>query len=227
MSNTLPQLLDELGVEVDAQLFELALTHRSYAFENGGIPSNERLEFLGDAVLQIVVTEHLYRSFPELAEGQLAKLRASVVNTQALAGVARRLQIGPLIKLGRGERLTGGADKASILADTTEAIIGAVHLAGGAPWSHRFVHVLFDPLMAAAEARADYLDHKTALQEACSQRGWEPPRYVVEGAGPDHMRTFTADVIVDGRPLGHGVASSKKHAEQLAARAAFRELGNA
>lgn len=205
----------------------MALTHRSYAFENGGIPSNERLEFLGDAVLQIVVTEHLYRCFPELAEGQLAKLRASVVNTQALAGVARRLKIGRLIKLGRGERLTGGADKASILADTTEAIIGAVHLSCGVEGSHRLVHVLFDPLMAEAEERAEYLDHKTVLQEACAQRGWEPPRYVVEGTGPDHMRTFTAEVIVDARTLGRGVASSKKHAEQLAARQAVKEVGNA
>lgn len=207
--------------------FELALTHRSYAFENGGIPSNERLEFLGDAVLQIVVTEHLFHSFPDLAEGQLAKLRASVVNTQALAGVARGLGIGSLIRLGRGEQLTGGADKASILADTTEAIIGAIHVSGGAEVSHRFVHALFDPLMEAAEARADYLDHKTAIQEACARRGWAPPRYVVDGTGPDHMRTFTAEVIIDGRTLGRGVASSKKHAEQLAAREAYRELGDA
>lgn len=203
------------------------MTHRSYAFENGGIPSNERLEFLGDAVLQIVVTEHLYRTYPQLAEGQLAKLRASVVNTQALADLARGLEIGSLVRLGRGERLTGGADKASILADTAEAIIGAIHVSRGPEASHRFVHALFDPLMEAAEARADYLDHKTALQEVCAQRGWEPPRYVVQGTGPDHNRTFAAEVIIDGRPLGSGVASSKKHAEQLAAREAYRVVGDA
>lgn len=223
----LVQQLSELGVEVDAQLFELALTHRSYAYEQGGIASNERLEFLGDAVLQIVVTEHLYRSYPQLAEGQLAKLRASVVSSHALAGIARELGIGEHILLGKGEQATGGHNKDSILADTTEAIIGAVHLSAGAQASAKLIHTIFDPVIAAAEAGGAYTDHKTALQEMCSQRGLSGPSYEITSAGPDHLREFTATVLVDGAPMGKGVAPSKKRAEQIAARDALRELTSA
>lgn len=219
--------IEQLGVEVDAQLFELSFTHRSYAYESGGVPSNERLEFLGDAVLQIVVTEHIFRSFPHLAEGQLAKLRASVVNAVALADLARGLDIGSHLLLGKGEFATGGRDKTSILADTFEAVIGAIHLSAGPEASARFVHALLDPLIAEAEARGDYTDHKTALQEICAHNGWAPPRYEIVGTGPDHQRVFTANVIVDERTLGSGTAPSKKQAEQIAARAAFRELSGA
>ncbi|MDO5084093.1 ribonuclease III [Arachnia propionica] len=210
---------------MDTQLFELAFTHRSFAFENGRIPSNERLEFLGDAVLQIVVTEHIFTSFPELAEGQLAKLRASVVSAHALAEVARELGLGPLIRLGQGEILTGGSDKSSILADTMEAVIGAVHLSAGAQTSARFVHVILDERIASREHEGHYTDFKTALQEHCARQGFEPPRYDVTAVGPDHQRVFTAVVVIDGRPAGEGEASSKKRAEQIAAQQAWRELG--
>ena len=209
---------------MDTQLFELAFTHRSFAFENGRIPSNERLEFLGDAVLQIVVTEHIFTSFPNLAEGQLAKLRASVVSAHALADVARELGIGPLIRLGQGEILTGGSDKTSILADTMEAVIGAVHLSSGAMTSARFVHEILDERIASREHEGHYTDFKTALQEYCARCGYEPPRYDITAVGPDHQRLFTAVVLIDGRPAGRGEASSKKRAEQIAAQQACREL---
>ncbi|GAB3822526.1 ribonuclease III [Tessaracoccus terricola] len=210
---------------MDTQLFELACTHRSYAYENGGIPSNERLEFLGDAVLQIVVTEHIFNTYPELAEGELAKLRASVVSTYALAKVARELELGGHILLGKGEVATGGNDKSSILADTTEAIIGAVHLSGGADASARFVHALLDERIAQSQADGEYADFKTSLQELAARNGWGLPVYEVVGTGPDHQRVFTATVVVDGQPRGAGTAPSKKLAEQRAATIAYRALG--
>lgn len=219
--------LEELGVEVDAQLFELSFTHRSYAYEHGCLASNERLEFLGDAVLQIVVTEHIYLSYPELAEGQLAKLRASVVSAVALAEVARALELGEHLRLGKGEVSTHGAEKTSILADTMEAVIGAIHLSAGADAAARFIHHIFDPLIATSETTGDYADHKTVLQELCAEHGWGLPRYEVTGEGPDHSRVFTASVIVDGQERGTGVAPSKKRAEQIAARLAVKDLSSA
>lgn len=223
----LQNLLDELGVVVDAQLFKLSFTHRSYAYENGGIASNERLEFLGDAVLQIIVTEHIYRIYPDLSEGQLAKLRASVVSAVALAEVGRDLGLGEHLLLGKGEASTHGSEKTSILADTMEAVIGAVHLSAGPDDSARFVHRIFDELIAASEATGDYADHKTVLQELCAQHGWGLPRYDVAGSGPDHQRSFTAKVLVNGETLGEGLAPSKKRAEQIAARLAVQELMSA
>lgn len=219
--------LKELGVEVDAQLFELSFTHRSYAYEHGAIQSNERLEFLGDAVLQIVVTEHIYLTYPELSEGELAKLRSSVVSSVALAEVARSLELGQHILLGKGELSTKGVEKTSILADTMEAVIGAIHLSAGDRASARFVHRIFDPLIAASAASGDYADHKTVLQEVCAANGWGLPRYEVTGTGPDHQRVFTATVYVDGKPSGEGTAPSKKRAEQIAARLAVRGLAGA
>ena len=219
--------LKELGVEVDAQLFELSFTHRSYAYENGGIESNERLEFLGDAVLQIVVTEHIFRSYPDLPEGHLAKLRARVVSSVALADVARTLELGDHLLLGKGEIATRGRDKTSILADTMEAVIGAIHISAGSEASARFIHRTFDELIAASAAAGDFADYKTVLQELCAANGWAAPRYEVTGSGPDHQREFTAVVIADGHPRGTGVAPSKKRAEQIAARLAVQSLTGA
>jgi ribonuclease-3 len=220
-------LLDALGVELPGELLVLALTHRSYAYEHGGLPTNERLEFLGDSVLGLVVTDELYRSQPDLPEGQLAKLRASVVNMNSLAGVARDLGdggIGPHLLLGRGEETTGGRDKDSILADALEALIGAIHLGRGLDAAAAIVHRLFDPLLAEAATRGAGLDWKTSLQELGAARGLGPPSYRVEDDGPDHAKTFTAAVLLAGRVWGSGSGRTKKAAEQEAAEVAWRAL---
>ncbi len=221
------KLLEALGVELDAELLKLAMTHRSYAYENGGLPPNERLEFLGDAVLGLVVTDHLYRTHPEMPEGQLAKLRASVVNMHALAGVARGLGdegLGAHLLLGKGEELTGGRDKASILADGMEAVIGAVYLAHGIDVARDLVHRLFDPLLAEAPLLGAGLDWKTSLQELTASASLGVPEYRVQEEGPDHRKEFTATVIVAGKDRGSGDGTTKKEAEQKAAEAAWRTL---
>jgi ribonuclease III len=209
---------------LDPGLLDRALTHRSYAYENGGLPTNERLEFLGDSVLGVVVTETLYLTHPDLSEGRLAKLRAAVVNARALAEVALTIGLGEHVKLGRGEETTGGRAKSSILSDTVEAVIGAVHLSGGFEASGPVVHLLFDPLMAAAAKLGAGLDWKTSLQELSAERGLGVPDYVIESDGPDHMKTFTAQVRVGDQLYGHGVGRSKKEAEQLAAETAYGDI---
>lgn len=215
------EVLAELGIQLRPELLDRALTHRSYAYEQGGLPTNERLEFLGDSVLGLVVTEHLFTSYPEMSEGQLAKLRAAVVNSRALADVARGLDLGSVIKLGRGEESTGGRDKSSILADTTEAVIGAVFVDHGIEKSRLFVHHLFDPVMDLVVTLGAGLDWKTSLQELCSLHGLDAPQYVVTEAGPDHAKTFTASVVLDGQTYGPGEGRNKKEAEQKAAAIAF------
>ena len=209
---------------LDPELLERALTHRSYAYEHGGLPTNERLEFLGDAVLGVVVTETLYLKHPDLPEGRLAKLRAAVVNARALAGIGRAIGLGEHIKLGRGEEATGGRDKASIVSDTVEAVIGAVHLSGGIETSASVVHRLFDPLIEQASALGAGLDWKTSLQELAAERGLGVPEYVITDTGPDHMKTFTAKVKVGATLFGNGVGRSKKEAEQAAAETAYGEI---
>ena len=216
-----------LGTAVEPALLERALTHRSYAYEHGGLPTNERLEFLGDAVLGLVVTDALYTTHPDLPEGSLAKLRASVVNTRALADVARAMQLGRWLRLGRGEEVTGGRDKNSILADTMEAVLGAVYLDRGIGTVTTVVRTLFDPLMRAAAEDGAALDWKTALQELAAVRGLSSPAYSIEESGPDHAKSFTADVVLSGDVLGSGAGRSKKEAEQQAAEAAYVALGGA
>lgn len=172
----------------------------------------------------VVVTETLYLKHPDLSEGRLAKLRAAVVNARALAGVGRGIGLGEHVKLGRGEEATGGRDKASIVSDTVEALIGAVHLSGGIETSSALVHRLFDPLIDAASALGAGLDWKTSLQELTAERGLGVPEYVITDDGPDHMKTFTARVKVGGDLYGNGVGRSKKEAEQAAAETAYAEL---
>lgn len=221
------ELTAALGVALSPELLELALTHRSYAYEHGGLPTNERLEFLGDSVLSLVVTTALYSGHPDLPEGQLAKLRASVVNMRALAEVARGLGhrgLGAYLRLGKGEETTGGRDKSSILADTTEALLGAVYLEHGLDIAGEVVHRLFDPLMADAANRGAGLDWKTSLQELTANQGLGVPEYRVEEDGPDHAKTFTAWAMVAGERFGSGTGRSKKEAEQRAAEFAWREL---
>jgi ribonuclease III len=213
-----------LGIDVDAGLLVCALTHRSYAYEHGNPPTNERLEFLGDSVLGLVVTDALYRGHPDLPEGQLAKLRAAVVNMRALADIARGLEIGAHVRLGRGEEISGGRDKSSILADTLEALIGAVYLARGIEVAFAFVHRLVDPLLESSAALGAGLDWKTSLQELTSSLGLGVPEYSVAEEGPDHAKTFRAAIILQGRTWGRGSGRSKKEAEQEAAAAAFTAL---
>jgi ribonuclease-3 len=227
MSRSYTLLEASLGTAIDPDLLERALTHRSYAYEHGGLPTNERLEFLGDAVLGVIVTDALYRTHPDLPEGQLAKLRASVVNTRALAGVARSLDLGKWLRLGKGEEVTGGNDKASILADTMEAVIGAVYLDRGLETASVMVRTLFDPLMKAATEEGAALDWKTSLQELTAAKGLGVPEYVVAESGPDHSKSFTAQAKVQGQVRGAGAGSSKKEAEQQAAEAAWRDLSEA
>lgn len=215
-----------MGVpELDAALLRQALTHRSFAYENGGLPTNERLEFLGDAVLGVVVTEALYLAHPDLSEGRLAKLRAAVVNARALAEVARALGLGEHILLGRGEETTGGREKSSILSDTVEAVIGAIYLDRGFETASAVVHQLFDPLMAAAAELGAGLDWKTSLQELSADLGLGVPEYLIDDSGPDHAKTFVARVRVADEIFGHGSGRSKKEAEQQAAETAWRTLG--
>jgi ribonuclease III len=218
------QLCERLGVGVEEPLLERALTHRSYAYENGGLPTNERLEFLGDSVLGLVVTDALYRNHPELPEGQLAKLRAAVVNMRALADVGRDLDLGRYIRLGRGEETTGGRDKSSILADTLEALLGAVYLDSGLGTASELVHHLFDPLIEEAATLGAGLDWKTSLQELTATGALGVPEYVVTESGPDHQKVFRAVVQVAGEAYGEGTGRSKKEAEQEAAASAWRRI---
>lgn len=214
-------LLQALQVEVESELLDRALMHRSYAYENGGLPTNERLEFLGDSVLGLIVTDTLFRSYPDLPEGQLAKLRAAVVNMRALAGVARGLDLGAYVRLGKGEEGTGGRDKSSILADTLEAVIGAVYLDQGLAVADKLVHRLFDPLIARAARLGAGLDWKTSLQELTAAEMLGVPEYHVEESGPDHQKFFRAYVRIGSQTYGQGEGRSKKEAEQQAAEAAW------
>ena len=223
--DALEHLERELGVVLsDGDLLRLALTHRSFAFEAGGLPTNERLEFLGDAVLGLVVTDFIYRRFPGEPEGRLAKLRAAVVNSAALARVARRLALGEAVLLGRGEELSGGRDKDSILADTLEAVIGAVYLDRGISEVTATLERLFAPLVEELASSRASLDYKTSLQEYTAAHLASLPVYEVTEEGPDHDKRFTAEVLIEGQARGTGHGRSKKEAEQAAAREAYTQL---
>jgi len=220
---TRSRLTDTLGVEIDPELLSLALTHRSYSYEHGQIPHNERLEFLGDSVLGQAVTVMLYTRHPDLDEGTLAKRRASLVSTVALAEVARGIGLGEHLLLGRGEELTGGRDKDSLLADTTEALIGATYLSAGPDAATALVLRLIQPLLADPDRFGAAMDPKTSLQELADALGRPAPAYSVVAAGPDHDRVFTATVAV-GDVSATGTGTSKKHAEMAAALHAWHEL---
>jgi ribonuclease-3 len=211
----------------DKALAEAALTHRSFAFENGLAITNERLEFLGDAVLGLVITDLAYREFPDLSEGELAKLRAATVNMTSLADVARELDLGELVLLGKGEEMSGGRDKTSILADAMEAVLGAVYLDRGLATARRLIERLFWPRMEAYARGEGDRDYKTGLQEMASQDLGSVPEYRIVSRGPDHAKEFTATVYLGGERWGEGGGRSKKEAEQRAAREAFERLAAA
>ncbi len=222
------ELAHRLGHElVSATLLQQALAHRSWCAEQGGVPSNERLEFLGDAVLGLVVAGHCYRRFPAMPEGELAKVRAAVVNARVLAEVAEQLGIGEAILLGKGEEASGGRTKSSILSDTFEAVIGALYLDGGFPAAERVVLRFLEPRIDRAAEEPDDFDQKGLLQELTVRQGEGIPRYLVVGSGPDHDRQFEAAVFVNGIQLGAGTGGTKKDAEQDAARRALAELRRA
>jgi ribonuclease-3 len=223
-SGDVVRLREILGVDVDEVLLDLALTHRSFAYEHGGIAHNERLEFLGDSILGQAVTVKLYRDYPELDEGDLAKRRASLVSTVALAEIARIIGLGVFLKLGRGEELTGGRDKSSILADTVEAIIGATYLSLGPDEATALVLRLVHPLLVDPDRFGAAMDPKTSLQELASSLSLGNPAYRVTEEGPDHDKTFHATVVLAGGDVATGTGSSKKNAEMAAALDAWTRL---
>jgi len=219
------ELQRALGVRFSRpELLELALTHRSHAFEAGGLPTNERLEFLGDAVLGLVVADLIFTAYPEASEGRLAKIRAAAVNSRSLADIARELGLGERVRLGRGEEQSGGRDKDSILADTTEAIIGALYVDQGMAATVEFLSRVFDDLLEEVASRRESLDHKTSLQELTAAELSSLPTYELTEEGPDHEKRFTAAVTVGGERLGRGSGRSKKEAEQGAAGEALAVL---
>lgn len=213
-----------MGVDIDPQLLELALTHRSHAYESGAQDTNERLEFLGDSVLGLIVTEELYRRYPDLDESRLSPLRSGIVNMRALADMARTLDLGEYIRLGKGEETTGGRDKNSLLADVLEALIGAIYLETGYSKTAEVVSVLIHDTLQNAMAKGAGLDGKTALQELLAALGKGVPEYLVTETGPDHDKSFTATALVGGVALAQGEGKSKREAEQLAARGAYETL---
>ncbi|MGV0834895.1 ribonuclease III [Mycolicibacterium thermoresistibile] len=230
MSADRAALLEALGVDLPEELLTIALTHRSYSYEHGGLPTNERLEFLGDAVLGLTITEELYHRHPDRSEGDLAKLRASIVNTHALADVGRGLGeagLGAYILLGKGEESSGGADKSSILADGVESLLGAIYVQHGLETSRAVILRLFGELLDTAPTLGAGLDWKSSLQELTAARGMGAPSYVVTSTGPDHDKEFTATVVVADVDYGTGTGRTKKEAELKAAAAAWNALDGA
>ncbi|KAA0975286.1 ribonuclease III [Paeniglutamicibacter gangotriensis] len=218
------ELLKRLGVVIDPETLRLALTHRSYAYEHGGIPTNERLEFLGDSVLGYAVTDHLYKNYPDLPEGDLAKRRSAVVSTRALATIARSLGLGEFILLGQGEILTNGKDKSSILADTMESLIGATFLTHGIEVATEMVMTLILPLLHDVDVLGAGTDWKTAIQEIAAAEKMGAIEYRVTGSGPDHARTYVAVLHIGGTAYGEGTGPSKKEAEQVSAAVSWKML---
>ena len=218
------QLQARLGLEIRQELLDLAFTHRSFAYENGLTETNERLEFLGDSVLGLVVTEELYKKYPDLDESRLSPLRSGIVNMRALADIARSLELGLYMRIGKGEEVTGGRDKNSLLADSLEALIGAIYLSHGFEASQKIVGELISQTMENAKDKGAGLDGKTALQELAAARKISPPEYQITESGPDHDKTFVAIAVVGGDAIATGEGKSKREAEQIAARLAYEKL---
>ena len=201
-------------------MLQLALTHRSFSYEAGGLPTNERMEFLGDAVLVLVVTDELYAKFPDLDESRLSPLRSGVVNMRALAQIARDINLGQYLRIGKGEEATNGRDKNSILADSLEALVGAIYLEHGYTKSAEIILNLLRPAIDSAQNSGAALDGKTALQELAASLGLTSPEYEIGESGPDHDKSFTAIAILSGERFPQGLGKSKREAEQSAAKLA-------
>lgn len=216
-------LLQAWGAEISPALLHQALVHRSYANEAGGIPNNERLEFLGDSVLSIVIAERLYTDYPDCSESVLSRMRAATVSQEPLATAARCLNLGDFLYLGKGESNTGGRDKSSILSDALEALFGATYLTLGFDKTREIILNILAPQLRAAFVGGQAQDWKTSIIEFCHRQGWGEVSYELVGEGPDHARQFTATVFVSGLdgPQGQAIDSSKKHAQNMAARDAI------
>ncbi|MEX0879872.1 MAG: ribonuclease III [Thermoanaerobaculia bacterium] len=213
----------------DLDLLERSLTHKSYSNENREVraPNNERLEFLGDAVLGFVIGEMIYRSFPNLQEGALSKIKAHLVSATMLAAKGRALEIGRFLRMGAGEARSGGAEKLSLLADTFEAVVAAIYLDGGLPATEAFVRRVFDAEVSGIDiGDLSFHDYKTTLQETAQGLGLSLPEYrVVEESGPDHEKAFVVELLWDGEAFAHGRGSSKREAQRKAAKDALKKLG--
>ncbi|BDR53512.1 ribonuclease 3 [Bombiscardovia nodaiensis] len=221
------ELFKALGQTLQPDLLIHALTHRSFAHEHEGMPNNERLEFLGDAVLELVSTETLYKLHPDMNEGQLAKMRAKAVSEEALSAIARtKLHLGQYILLGHGESESGGADKDSILCDTVEALIGAVFVEHGIDGARKTVHALVDDTLAEVATEGPALDWKTSVTVKAHQLGLGVPTYHMSVSGPEYAQVFTAELILDGTStvIGSGQASSKRKAQLAAAEVGWKAL---
>ena len=217
-------LTQRLGISIEAELLELALTHSSYAYENGKIPNNERLEFLGDSVLGFVVTGHVYAENPELDEGSLSRLRSATVSAKTLAIAANQIGLGEFIRLGKGEISTDGRNKTNILADTFEAIIGAAYLSGGLDQAKAIIDTLVLPLLSSEDELLETSEPRTVLSELLKSLGKSDASFEVTHEGPDHDRTFFAEVIVDGVSIAQGSGRTRKAAEAASAVSALKTL---
>ncbi len=218
------ELTARIGIELSEQLLIKSLTHRSFAYENNLTETNERLEFLGDSVLGVVITAELFNKFPNAPEGELAKLRAAIVNSRALASVARAIGLGEFILLGKGEEASGGKDKSSILADAVEAILGAIYLEHGLQPTTEVILRLFSPIINNANSIEATLDWKTSLSEVITSKDLAEPEYQISESGPDHDKSFQAVITILGKVVSTGEGKSKKTAEQNAAKSAFEIL---
>ena len=225
-SDLYSELTQHLGVDVDPNLLALAFTHRSFAYESGAKETNERLEFLGDSVLGLIVTEELFLRFPDLDESRLSPLRSGIVNMRALADIARTLELGKYIRLGKGEEVTNGRDKNSLLGDALEALIGAIYIDSGFATASAVIQRLIKSTLEEAMAKGAGLDGKTALQELVASLGKGTLEYLLAESGPDHDKSFTATAVVGGVEIAQGEGKSKREAEQAAARSAYEKLSS-
>jgi ribonuclease-3 len=214
---SLDALGKSLGVEIEPQLLELALTHRSYSYENGRGPNNERLEFLGDAILGFLVTSHIHDHFSDMDEGNLTKLKNAVVSAPALAQAASSINLGEYLLLGKGEIQTGGREKMNLLADTFEAVLGAAYVSKGLEAAKTIVDQHILPLLDSAEDLLLSADPKTTFLESMQQQGKAVPVYQTTHEGPDHDRTFFANLLIEGQVIASASGRSRKQAETNAA----------